>query len=49
MKRRDFIVVLGAVTFRSAARARPAATQIVGFLSDQMTQPRACGLLSYRA
>jgi len=48
-RRRDFIVVLGAVTFRSAARARPATTQIVGFLSDQMTQPRACGLLSYRA
>jgi putative ABC transport system substrate-binding protein len=33
MRRRDFIVVLGAVTFRSAARAQPAATQIVGFLS----------------
>ena len=33
MRRRDFIVVLGAVTFRSAARAQPAATQIIGFLS----------------
>jgi putative ABC transport system substrate-binding protein len=34
MRRRDFIVVLGAVTFRSAARAQQAGTlPIVGFLS----------------
>jgi putative ABC transport system substrate-binding protein len=34
MRRRDFIVVLGAVTFRSAARAQQPGTQIVGFLTS---------------
>jgi putative tryptophan/tyrosine transport system substrate-binding protein len=33
MRRRDFIVVLGAVTFRSAARAQQPGTRIVGVLS----------------
>jgi hypothetical protein len=32
MRRRDFIVVLGAVTFRSAARARQPGMQVVGYL-----------------
>ena len=34
MRRRDFIVVLGAVTFRSAARAQQPGTQIVGVLTS---------------
>jgi putative ABC transport system substrate-binding protein len=34
MRRRDFIVVLGAVTFQSAARAQQAAPQIVGYLKS---------------
>jgi putative ABC transport system substrate-binding protein len=34
MRRRDFIVVLGAVTFRSAARAQQPGTQIVGYLTS---------------
>src|SRR5215470_563136 len=34
MRRRDFIVVLGAVTFRSAARAQQPHTQIVGYLTS---------------
>jgi putative ABC transport system substrate-binding protein len=34
MRRRDFIVVLGAVTFRSAARAQQLGRQIVGYLTS---------------
>ena len=34
MRRRDFIVVLGAVTFLSAARAQQPGTQIVGILNS---------------
>jgi putative tryptophan/tyrosine transport system substrate-binding protein len=34
MRRRDFIVVLAAVTFRSAARAQQPGTQIVGILNS---------------
>jgi putative ABC transport system substrate-binding protein len=34
MRRRDFIVVLGAVTFRTAARAQQPGTQIVGYLTS---------------
>ena len=34
MRRRDFIVVLGAVTFRSAARAQQPSMQIVGYLTS---------------
>ena len=34
MRRRDFIVVLGAVTFRSAARAQQPGRQIVGYLTS---------------
>jgi len=36
MRRRDFIVVLGAVAFRSAARAP---TQIVGYLNSGSHNP----------
>jgi putative ABC transport system substrate-binding protein len=36
MRRRDFIVVLGAVTFRSAARAQQPGTQTVGYLAAQI-------------
>jgi putative ABC transport system substrate-binding protein len=39
MRRRDFIVVLGAVTFRSAARAQQPGTQIVGFLHSGSHYP----------
>jgi putative ABC transport system substrate-binding protein len=35
MRRRDFIVVLGAVTLRSAARAQQPGTQIIGYLAAQ--------------
>ena len=34
MRRRDFIVLLSAVTFQSAARAQQPGTQIVGYLSS---------------
>ena len=39
MRRRDFIVVLGAVTYRSAARAQQPGTQIVGFLNTRSHDP----------
>ena len=39
MRRRDFIVVLGAVTFRSAARAQQSGTQIVGVLNSGSSTP----------
>ena len=39
MRRRDFIVVLGAVTFRSAARAQQPGTQIVGILNGASHNP----------
>ena len=34
MRRRDFIILLGAVTIRSAARAQQPGTPIVGILSS---------------
>ena len=39
MRRRDFIVVLGAVMFRSAARAQQSGTQIVGILNSGLRDP----------
>jgi putative ABC transport system substrate-binding protein len=39
MRRRDFIVVLGAVTFRSSARAQQPGTQIVGYLTSGSHNP----------
>jgi putative ABC transport system substrate-binding protein len=39
MRRRDFIVVLGAVTFRSSARAQQPGTQIVGYLTSGSLNP----------
>jgi putative ABC transport system substrate-binding protein len=39
MRRRDFIVVLGAVTLRSAARARQPGTRIVGILYSASPNP----------
>jgi putative ABC transport system substrate-binding protein len=41
MRRRDFIVMLGAVTFRSAARAQQPGKQIVGFLLSAADTPGA--------
>jgi putative ABC transport system substrate-binding protein len=41
MRRRDFIVVLGAATFRSAARAQQPGTQIVGVLFGGLYNPAA--------
>ena len=41
MRRRDFIVMLGAVTFRSAARAQQPSTQIVGILNTGSHEPGA--------
>src|SRR5215469_7747269 len=35
MRRRDFIVLLGAATFRSPARAQQPGTQIIGYLAAQ--------------
>jgi putative ABC transport system substrate-binding protein len=43
MRRRDFIVVLGAVTFRSAARAQQPGTQIVGYLTSGLHNPTSRG------
>jgi hypothetical protein len=37
MRRRDFIVVLGAVTFGSAAGAQHPGRQIVGFSRQRIT------------
>jgi putative ABC transport system substrate-binding protein len=39
MRRRDFIVLLGAVTLRSAARAQQPGTQIVGILNTGSPDP----------
>ena len=39
MRRRDFIGVLGAVTFRAAARAQQLGTPIVGFLNSGSRDP----------
>jgi putative ABC transport system substrate-binding protein len=43
MRRRDFIVVLGAVTFRSAARAQQPGAQIVGYLTSGLHSPTSGG------
>ena len=40
MRRRDFIVVLGAATFRSAAHAQQPGTQIVGYLTGGLPTSR---------
>jgi putative ABC transport system substrate-binding protein len=48
MRRRDFIVVLGAVTFRSAARAQQPGTQVVGYLSGGSPDPTSSPGVAFR-
>ena len=43
MRRRDFIVMLGAVALRSAARAQQPGTQIVGYLHSGLHDPASSG------
>src|SRR5215472_4665404 len=47
MRRRDFIVVLGAVTFRSAARAQQPRRQIVGYLNAGSHDPASSGWAAF--
>jgi putative ABC transport system substrate-binding protein len=47
MRRREFIVVLGAVTFRSAARAQQPLRQIVGYLTAGLHNPASRGWAAF--
>ena len=47
MRRRDFIVVLGAMTFRSAAHAQQPDTQIVGYLNSELHNPASSAWVAF--